>query len=110
MKLLNASSSCPAVTEEKETANYAYSPPQLESLYIDLSGTREDELVPSNEAPPESRSIDYTNFDVSMNRKFLHNPFRFSRAPPTDQPFDLSRDPTSLDKLSLNFAAAVFLP
>lgn len=66
MRLLKGASS-PVDETEKHSTNHQYSPPQLESLYIDC-GPRDDEEIPSSRQLPADKLIDYTNFDVSTPR------------------------------------------
>lgn len=67
LKLLKETS-LPTAHTEKDLSNHTYSPPQLESLYIDLSGCRDEEDMFSSQSHSVGRSIDYTNFDVSPKR------------------------------------------
>jgi len=69
LRLLKSTTS-PAVDPAKDSRNHEYSPPQLESLYIDFSESREDEDRFNSESPPVGRTIDYTNFDLPF---FFHD-------------------------------------
>ena len=70
LRLLKGTSS-PAVDPVKPSITPEFSPPQLESLYIDLSGSREDEEIFNGETQPVSATTDYTNFDVSSKKSSI---------------------------------------
>ncbi|XP_003742038.1 uncharacterized protein LOC100903740 [Galendromus occidentalis] len=69
LKLLEETAS-PAVDSEKCSASKEFSPPQLESLYIDFSEMEDDGELPSSRLQSVSGTIDYTNFDLPF---FFHD-------------------------------------